>query len=146
MMRFNNRCFILLTALLLAPLGLVAGAQQAATTTSRPAAGGPVKNPIPSDAKSVATGKLLFSKQCASCHGAIGKGDGKSGALLKPRPADLTDESWLHGGSDVDIFATIRTGVPQTGMRGFNGRLTETETWHLINFLRTLRIPRGREG
>jgi mono/diheme cytochrome c family protein len=145
-MRFNNRRFILLTALLLAPLGLIAGAQQATTSTSRAAAAGPVKNPIPADAKSVATGKLLFSKQCAPCHGVIGKGDGKSGALLKPRPADLTDDSWIHGGSDVDIFATIRNGVPQTGMRGFTGRFTETETWNIINFLRTLRIPRGREG
>jgi mono/diheme cytochrome c family protein len=146
MMRFDNLAFILLGALLLAPLGVIAGAQQAAGSASRPAAAAPLKNPIPSDVKSVAIGKLLFAKQCSQCHGAIGKGDGKSGALLKPRPADMTDDSWLHGGSDADIFATIRNGVPQTGMRGFKGRLTETETWNIINFLRTLRVPRGREG
>ena len=145
-MRFNNGRFILLTALFLASLGLVARAQQTGSSASRPPAAAPLKNPIPADAKSIATGKLLFAKQCSPCHGAIGKGDGKSGLLLKPRPADLTDDSWLHGGSDAEIFTTIRNGVAQTGMRGFNGRLTATETWNIINFVRTLRVPRGREG
>lgn len=97
-----------------------------------------LKNPIAADAKSLAVGKKLYGTQCASCHGLEGKGDGKGGALLKPLPADFTDDAWKHGSGDDEIFTLIRDGIKQTGMRAFGGRITTQEIWHLVNFLRSL--------
>lgn len=97
-----------------------------------------LKNPVAADAKSIGEGKKLYGAQCASCHGLAGKGDGKGGALLKPLPADFTDDTWKHGSGDGDIFVVIRDGIKQTGMRAFGGRLTTQEIWHLVNYLRTL--------
>jgi mono/diheme cytochrome c family protein len=104
-----------------------------------------LKNPVAANAASVAAGKKLYDAQCASCHGATGKGDGKGGALLKPKPSDLTDSAWTHGGSDGEIFAVIRNGIKQTGMTAFGSRITTQEIWNLVNYVRTL-SPRANRS
>lgn len=140
-MRRNLHVRLLSLALLL-PLGLAA--QSPPPKTSGDAA--KLKNPIAANATSIAEGRQLFAKQCASCHGASGKGDGKSGATLKPKPADLTDETWKHGSTDGEIFTIIRDGVPKTGMKGFAGRMTTREMWNIVNYLRTLDSARAEKG
>lgn len=57
----------------------------------------------PRDAVKAALGKPLF-QSCAACHGAAGKGNPALGA------PDLTDHTWLYGGSLADIERTIRDG------------------------------------
>jgi mono/diheme cytochrome c family protein len=104
-----------------------------------PAQGGvAMKNPVPANAASLGAGKKLYDTQCASCHGPTGKGDGKGGALLKPLPADLTDKEWKHGGTDADLYTTIRDGVKQTGMAAYGSRIPARDIWNLVNYLRTL--------
>ncbi|MBW6460135.1 MAG: hypothetical protein K0B08_06130, partial [Bacteroidales bacterium] len=49
-----------------------------------------MKNPIPDDAASLSTGKMLWGKYCKSCHGNIGKGDGPKAAQLKTAILDFT--------------------------------------------------------
>jgi cytochrome c oxidase cbb3-type subunit 3 len=49
-------------------------------------------------------GKTKFDAICAACHGANGKGNPQIGA------ANLTDEVWLHGGSEAFIIETIMKG------------------------------------
>jgi mono/diheme cytochrome c family protein len=43
-------------------------------------------------------GKRLFTKHCAPCHGADGRGGGPAAAALKTRPADLTQINRQHEG------------------------------------------------
>jgi mono/diheme cytochrome c family protein len=43
-------------------------------------------------------GKMEFQKNCASCHGMGGKGDGPLVEFLKQTPSDLTLISKKHGG------------------------------------------------
>ena len=125
----------LFTSALLVPLGLAAsgspqnGASADATT---------LKNPVPVNATTLAEGKQLFTKNCVSCHGPLGKGDGKAGAILKPPPADLTDDTWKHGSTDGEIFTVIRDGAKGTPMRGFGGRMTMKEIWTVLNYVRSL--------
>jgi mono/diheme cytochrome c family protein len=121
-------------AVAVATLGAVAlaGAQGPA------ASGAAMKNPVAANASSIAAGKKLYDTQCASCHGPTGKGDGKGGALLKPTPADFTDEEWKHGATDGDLFTTIRDGVKQTGMAAYGSRIPARDIWNLVNYLRTL--------
>ncbi len=49
-------------------------------------------------------GKAKFSSACASCHGADGKGNQQLGA------PNLTDDIWLHGGTEAAITETIARG------------------------------------
>ena len=54
-------------------------------------------------------------------------------------PSNFTDATWQHGGSDGEIFVTIRDGVgPGFSMDAYRDRLTEPEVWNLVNYLRTL--------
>ena len=44
-----------------------------------------MKNPVPSNAESLAEGKALWGTHCKSCHGTKGMGDGPKAAQLKNR-------------------------------------------------------------
>jgi mono/diheme cytochrome c family protein len=135
-MRWSSRTLLLLTAMML-PLGLAAHAAQDGDAKN-------MKNPVPSNAAALAEGKALFAKNCASCHGALGKGDGKGGAMLKPLPADLTDAEWKHGSTDGEIFVMVRDGAKGTPMRGFAGRMTSKELWTVVTYVRSLGPAKGK--
>ncbi|HSB81544.1 MAG TPA: copper homeostasis membrane protein CopD [Candidatus Methylomirabilis sp.] len=96
-----------------------------------------LRSSIPYQAASVAHGLRLYQENCAGCHGANGYGDGPAGRMLRPRPADLTAK---HTGDHTagDLFWWLGHGIPGTGMPAFADRLSETDRWDLINFLRAL--------
>lgn len=119
-------------------LGAAAAQQQHAERSRVHPEAAKLKNPVAANAASLAAGKKLYDAQCASCHGASGKGDGKAGELLKPPPSDLTDAEWKHGRSDGEIFTVIRDGAKQTGMRGYGSRIATNELWNLVNYVRSL--------
>ena len=48
------------------------------------------KNPVASDAQTLATGKTLYATHCKSCHGSKGLGDGPKAAQLKTEPGDFS--------------------------------------------------------
>jgi cytochrome c oxidase cbb3-type subunit 3 len=56
------------------------------------------------DAARAARGKQTFAAVCSACHGADGKGNQTLGA------PNLTDNIWLHGGSEAAIVETITKG------------------------------------
>jgi putative heme-binding domain-containing protein len=88
-------------------------------------------NPLAGNALAIKQGQNIFRGRCAVCHGIDAKGY---------RGSDLTTGDWVHGGSDVQIFKTITTGVPGTEMPG-SGNLSEDEVWQLIAYMRTLNAP-----
>ena len=95
-----------------------------------------IRNPLPATEQSVAAGKRTYSRLCARCHGASGKGDG-GGAGAGGQPADFTDDTWEFGASDGEIFSVIHDGT-SADMEAYGERLGETEIWQLVNFLRSL--------
>ena len=97
-----------------------------------------LKNPIPSNAASIAAGQALYSKYCRFCHGTTGQGDGPS-APKDAKPSNLTDATWDRGSSDGEIFVVIQEGAgPDYKMKGLKGKLSEQDTWHLVNYVRSL--------
>ena len=56
------------------------------------------------NAEAVARAEPLYMQQCASCHGAEGRGDQLQGS------PDLTDAIWLYGGERDVIEETIHNG------------------------------------
>lgn len=95
-----------------------------------------LKNPIRSDEVSIAEGRKVYLRHCASCHGPSGKGDG-SMALAGGTPSNLADETWDHGASDGEIFTVIRAGT-SSDMESYKDKLTEEETWQVVNYIRSL--------
>ncbi len=100
-------------------------------------------NPVAATPESVAAGAAAYAAHCAACHGAAGRGDGAlaaAAAAYGPRPSNLADPTWRHGGGDGEIFAAIRDGIgPDFAMDAFGDRLAETDIWNLVNFIRSLR-------
>jgi putative heme-binding domain-containing protein len=91
----------------------------------------PDTNPHAS-AEDIAIGRRLFEGRCGHCHGQSGEGG---------RGAVLNGGRFRHGGSDRELFATIRNGIPNTEMTGsFN--LPEKEIWRLVAYVQQL----GRRG
>jgi cbb3-type cytochrome c oxidase subunit III len=104
----------------------------------------PATNPVGADAASIAAGRAIYETSCASCHGETGKGDGRMGEELNPKPSDLTSSSWKHGTTDRDIFSEVRNGIRGTGMKAFGHKLTARQIWDLVNYLHTIGPARGR--
>src|SRR5659263_461793 len=49
-----------------------------------------MKNPVVSDATTLAAGTTAYDKNCVSCHGKLGKGDGLKGRMCKVFPDDFS--------------------------------------------------------
>ena len=52
--------------------------------------------------------ELAWQKNCVSCHGPRGRGDGPQGPML--RAPDLTRSEWQDRVSDQELLETIRKG------------------------------------
>jgi cytochrome c oxidase cbb3-type subunit 3 len=63
-------------------------------------------------------GKKVFVAKCATCHGMFGEGG------IGP---NLADDHWLHGAQLMDIYRTVREGVPAKGMLAWERQLRPAE-------------------
>ena len=97
-------------------------------------------NPIPDTANSTGQGKKLFADYCSSCHGPDGRGDGPASRDLSPPAANIAQMIRMPIATDAYLFWTLSEGGSQfnTAMPAFKDVLSETERWHLINYLNTL--------
>ena len=84
------------------------------------------KNPFES-AQDIQQGERLFQTHCSYCHGAFGEGG---------RGADLTTGLYRHGGSDSELFTTIRYGIPGSEMGP--PRVADDAVWRIVGFVKTL--------
>jgi len=75
----------------------------------------------------VEQGGALFQTHCTYCHGARGEGG---------RGADLTTGQYRRGGSDANLYASIRNGIPGTEMPAV--RATDDEVWKMVAFVKRL--------
>ena len=124
--------------------GVIAGLvfTSAAIAAAQNSGGNPqamkIQNPVASSPASIKAGQALFQKNCRFCHNADAKGNGPM-APEGTHPSDLTDAKWDRGGSDGEIFAVIRDGAgPKFDMKGYKSKMTETDLWNLVNYLRSL--------
>jgi putative heme-binding domain-containing protein len=76
----------------------------------------------------LAEGQALFRGLCSGCHGGAGRG-GKG--------PDLTDNRWIHGGTDADIARVIQSGVPRTTMKKLGDALKPEQVHKLIAYIRS---------
>jgi len=107
---------------------------------------GAVTLPEPDRAPSAARGAALYRQQCASCHGATGKGDGPRTAAeaLQPPPADLTAEVRHTDITPARDYKVVTLGIPATSMAGYGNQLSAQERWDVVAYVQALRF-RGDE-
>jgi cytochrome c oxidase cbb3-type subunit 3 len=93
------------------------------------------------DPKVLEQGRAIFTTRCATCHTADGRG------LIGP---NLTDEFQIHGETRMDIFTTVKHGVPGTAMLAWGEQMSPSDVLAAAAFATTLRgqnLPgKSREG
>jgi len=128
---------LFMSGLMLAVAMLFAFTAHAESRGTTPAAR-TLKNPVAATPVSITAGAAAYKKYCAFCHGATAKGDGP----LAPKdsdPPDLTDDTWVHGSTDGEIFTLIVNGAgPTSKMIAFKGKMPDQDVWHIVNYLRSL--------
>jgi mono/diheme cytochrome c family protein len=91
-------------------------------------------NPFPVNPASLQRGQELFRINCAMCHGLTSAERGPVGRKLSPPPPGL-DHDLLQNRTDSHIYKAISLGFGR--MPPFRDKLSPTERWDLISFLRT---------
>ena len=91
----------------------------------------------PSNAPSLERGLALYQAQCASCHGATGRGDGPLASQLTPPPVAFANRDRARERSLFALHQTITRGVPGTSMPAFS-TLSDDDRWALSFFVSTL--------
>lgn len=87
----------------------------------------------------VAAGKQKFQTFCVACHGADAKGNAMFGA------PNLTDNTWLYGGSKSEIEFTIRRG--RNGKMPAHKDIIGDDKIHLLTaFVMSLSSEQGGSG
>ncbi len=125
-------------AFALALVGAAGSPPLIAAGPAQETAAGPPENPIEATEESVRSGLRVYGRFCRACHGIRADGQGMT-APTGSRPANLIDDEWVHGDTDGDIFQVIRNGVPPAyDMEAWEGRITDEEIWHIVNFLRNM--------
>jgi mono/diheme cytochrome c family protein len=108
----------------------------------------PVRVPSLDDARRIEAGRLIYARECASCHGGHLEGQPNwtsrlpSGRLPAP-PHDESGHTWHH--PSVVLFEITKFGMKpphapadyQSDMQGFGGRLSDDEIWNVIAFIRS---------
>lgn len=101
-----------------------------------PASSKDKKNPVASTEASLATAKKIYEKECLSCHGKKGRGDGDKAADLDKPVADLSMAK-VQSQTDGELFWKISNG--NKPMPENKKTLTEEQIWQVVNYVRTLK-------
>lgn len=95
-----------------------------------------MKNPVAVGDASTKAGLALYLKNCASCHGKAGLGDGVKARSLKDFPGDFSKADFQKQ-TDGDLFYETKAGRGE--MPKYEGKLTDDDIWNTVNYMRTLK-------
>ncbi len=92
----------------------------------------------------VERGKVVYSQNCAACHGEKGDGNGPAAAFLAPKPRNFVQANYRlrttpsgHLPTDVDLFRAVSLGMPGTPMPPWKHMLNDNDRWALVEYLKT---------
>jgi mono/diheme cytochrome c family protein len=101
--------------------------------------------PVPAGPDAVSAGKTVYGRNCSRCHGTDGKGDGPIAYVMNPAPRDFSRGSYkfrtTESGqlpTDQDLYQVVTLGLPGSGMPPWKGKLSQTERWQLVHYLKSL--------
>ena len=126
---------VLLTGFIASAL-IAVSEEQSKEKWAAPAVEARKKNPVAVNDSSVAAGQKVYLKRCVQCHGKTGNGDGPDAADLGIHPAKLSNQA-IQQQTDGELFWKITVG--KKPMPNYGTRLSATDRWNVVNYLRTLR-------
>ena len=101
-----------------------------------PAADSKKKSPIKlSDASAISAGKAIWVKDCKSCHGVKGLGDGTKAEKIDISCGNFSSKEF-QSLTDGDMF--YKTKIGRKPMPSFKEKLGDTEIWQLVAYMRTM--------
>lgn len=95
-----------------------------------------MKNPVAKGDVSNKAGMALYNKNCASCHGKAGLGDGVKARALKDFPGDFS-VAFFQDQTDGEHFYKTKTGRGE--MPKYEGKLSDDDIWNTVNYMRTFK-------
>jgi mono/diheme cytochrome c family protein len=111
-------------------------AQEAAKPWEVPANFKTMKNPIATSEASTKAGLALYTKNCASCHGKAGLGDGVKARALKTHSGDFSKPAYQDQ-TDGEHFYKTKFGRGE--MPKYEGKLSDNDIWNMVNYMRTFK-------
>jgi mono/diheme cytochrome c family protein len=85
--------------------------------------------------------KAAYEKNCVSCHGAGGKGDGPAAKMLQPPPTDFATS--LKAMGDADIAKSIKEGGKAVGkaatMPAYGAKLSDDQIRGVVEYIKGLK-------
>lgn len=95
------------------------------------------KNPRLSSPEVLKEGLALYRKNCLTCHGEAGKGDGPAAEFIQTAPANISSPAGQDRMTDGEIFWKITEG--RNPMPPFKKKLSVEERWTVVHYVRSLR-------
>jgi mono/diheme cytochrome c family protein len=93
-------------------------------------------NPVKADDASAKLGAASYARNCASCHGRTGLGDGPKGRALKTFSGDFSGAAY-QGQTDGEHFYKTKFG--RGDMPAYDKKVPDTEIWQIVNYMRTFK-------
>jgi mono/diheme cytochrome c family protein len=95
-----------------------------------------MKNPVAAGEAGNKAGMALYTKNCASCHGKTGLGDGVKARMLKEFPGDFSGAVYQDQ-TDGEHFYKTKFGRGE--MPKYEGKLADEDIWNMVNYMRTFK-------
>jgi len=115
----------------------IASAHEGHKHPHAPASAKKLKNPLTTTDENIEAGRVLFNKNCATCHGEDGKAKTDVAKAMKVKPTNLTDKA-MHGITDGEIYWVVTNGIKKSGMPTFKSKAADNERWQMTLYVKHL--------
>lgn len=95
-----------------------------------------MKNPVKVSDATTKAGEAAYKKNCASCHGKTGLGDGIKAKTLKDFPGDFSSADFQKQ-TDGEHFYKTKFG--RNEMPKFDKKIMDEDIWGIVNYMRTFK-------
>lgn len=89
----------------------------------------------PDDANMM-SGAMVYTDNCAACHGLPGQQRSAIAQGMYPKPPQLFHGVGVTDDEPWETYWKVENGIRMTGMPGFKGALSETEIWQVTVLLK----------
>jgi high-affinity iron transporter len=94
---------------------------------------------LPTGPLDTADGHALYLRNCTSCHGISGAGDGPAAHTLSTAPPGIGAHKLTPELTPTLAYNVVSVGVRGTAMPAFGPTLSAQQRWNIINYIYTLR-------